>query len=352
MGFLLLIVGLVGSIIYGILWIISLVKKNGLAKKRFITSIILFVVMIIGTTMIDTGDADQTSAEADEPSEEVKEEMDQEAQEEKPEKEETEKEEPKEDIQFDYQQSEYLPATEEYKIVVNTTLPEGTDVTFGLAGEESDYDYNGVPESAKVKDGQLAVSLGKYVDEIDGREYIKNGTFELSASLSIHTDHKRNLHLLEEYGTYDEFVKNYKIDGDVTQTDYGYMIEGIGKKEVTITKAYSQEQIDQKRAEQKKAEAKNLEYARLKKNPDRHAGEYVTYTGEIVEINEGQGLTQLRLGLDEWHNDILFVEYDGYTDFIEGDQVTIYGEVYGSYSYTSQAGWEITLPGILADTVE
>ena len=50
-------------------------------------------------------------------------------------------------------------------------------------------------------------------------------------------------------------------------------------------------------------------------------------------------------------NDLVFVEYYGYTDFVDGDVVTIYGEVYGNYSYESQVGYNISLPGIIADEV-
>ncbi|WDI05025.1 hypothetical protein PUW25_26005 (plasmid) [Paenibacillus urinalis] len=107
----------------------------------------------------------------------------------------------------------------------------------------------------------------------------------------------------------------------------------------------------------KKANAQTIEYPHLSKNPDRYAGEYVTYTGEIVQILESGEFTNIRLAVtqDEWgynYNDLIFIEYEGLTDFVDGDVVTVYGEIYGAYSYTSQAGWEITLPGLVADTVE
>ncbi|GAK43483.1 hypothetical protein TCA2_5981 [Paenibacillus sp. TCA20] len=108
---------------------------------------------------------------------------------------------------------------------------------------------------------------------------------------------------------------------------------------------------------EKKANAQTIEYPHLSKNPDRYAGEYVTYTGEIVQILESGEYTNIRLAVtqNEWgydYNDLVFVEYEGLTDFVDGDVVTVYGEIYGAYSYTSQAGWEITLPGLVADTVE
>lgn len=116
-----------------------------------------------------------------------------------------------------------------------------------------------------------------------------------------------------------------------------------------------QEQLAKEAAE-KKANAQTIEYAQLKKNPDRYSDEYVKYTGEIVQILEGDGMTNIRLSVTKESygysfNDIVFVEYVGYTDFVDNDIVTIYGTVYGEYTYESQAGYNISLPGIIADEV-
>ncbi|KIL45775.1 hypothetical protein [Jeotgalibacillus soli] len=107
----------------------------------------------------------------------------------------------------------------------------------------------------------------------------------------------------------------------------------------------------------KKANAQTIEYAQMEKNPDRYTGEYVTYTGEILEINESDDYTIMRVAVTESSygydfNDVIWVEYAGYTEFVAEDVVTFYGEVYGGYSYTSQAGWEITVPAVMADTIE
>ena len=107
---------------------------------------------------------------------------------------------------------------------------------------------------------------------------------------------------------------------------------------------------------ERKANAQPIPYAQLKKNPDRYAYEYVKYTGEIIQILEGDNITNIRLAVTKTSygydfSDIVFIEYVGYTDFVDGDVVTVYGYVYGSYTYESQAGYNITLPGILADEV-
>jgi hypothetical protein len=133
--------------------------------------------------------------------------------------------------------------------------------------------------------------------------------------------------------------------------------EGKAKAEEEAKKAEEARIAAEKEAAEKKANAKPMEYAQLKKNPNRHAGTYVKYTGEILQIQEGDGFTVIRLAVtkDSYGynpNDVIWVEYLGYTDFVDEDIVTVYGEIMGEHSYTSQAGWDITIPSMFADSIE
>ncbi len=110
--------------------------------------------------------------------------------------------------------------------------------------------------------------------------------------------------------------------------------------------------------EELKAKAQTIEYAQLEKNTSRYEGDYVKYTGQIMQITEyDDNYTDIRLAVTEtdfgWdYDDAIYVEYDGYTDFVEDDVVTVYGEISGPYSYESVAGWEITIPGVYAQIIE
>jgi hypothetical protein len=337
------IIGFLAWIVITVLMVIALIKRNGKAKKWFLYGVGAFIVFAIGVSLAPPSSEVATT----EPAEEVKEEVV-----EKEDKKEKAEEVKKEELTFKIDSAAYNPEKEEFLIVASTNLPEGTEVFLGLLGEENDYDYNGVPDSGVVTEGKVSVVLGDHVDEIDGREYIRNGTFTLDGSFSVNKDFESNKHLFESLGEYDQFIKKYVIDAEVEETDKGYIVENLGSKSVTIDNAYSTEEIAQFKLAKKKETAKTIDFKQLEKNPDRHAGEYVTYTGEIVQIMEGDGNTVIRLALDDWANEILWIEYEGYTDFVEEDTVTIYGEVYGGYTYTSQAGWDITLPGIIADIIE
>jgi hypothetical protein len=64
MSILLTILGFLSTIVFGVLSLVSLIKKNGKAKKRGIYTAISFVVLIIGiTTMTSSSETISTSSE-------------------------------------------------------------------------------------------------------------------------------------------------------------------------------------------------------------------------------------------------------------------------------------------------
>ncbi|MGM0887006.1 MAG: hypothetical protein ACQEW5_08575 [Bacillota bacterium] len=48
---------------------------------------------------------------------------------------------------------------------------------------------------------------------------------------------------------------------------------------------------------------------------------------------------------------ILF-EYDGTEKYIAEDVITVYGDMTGEHNYRSQAGWDISIPSMFADSFE
>ncbi|RBQ23681.1 hypothetical protein ALNOE001_07370 [Candidatus Methanobinarius endosymbioticus] len=61
---------------------------------------------------------------------------------------------------------------------------------------------------------------------------------------------------------------------------------------------------------------------------------------------ESGGATDIRLTLDGSYGDIIYITYTGTTEAVEGDVITVYGTVYGTYTYTSQVNYQISLPRI------
>ncbi|TCI77705.1 hypothetical protein EVJ20_07015 [Exiguobacterium sp. SH0S1] len=99
-----------------------------------------------------------------------------------------------------------------------------------------------------------------------------------------------------------------------------------------------------------------IEFKHLSKGADRYAGEAVRFKGEIVQIQEDEEGTTIRLAVTQtsygWSpNDIIMLYYPELTDFFTDDVVTVDGYIIGDHTYTSQAGWDITVPLIGAETV-
>lgn len=97
-----------------------------------------------------------------------------------------------------------------------------------------------------------------------------------------------------------------------------------------------------------KASCKKISFKQLDKNPDAHTGERVKLSGQIVQIMENSGYSEIRMDVNDNFGDTVYITYLGTTPAVEDDMITIYGEVTGSYTYESQAGWTVTLPEISA----
>ncbi|MDR3519905.1 MAG: hypothetical protein P4L63_03420 [Candidatus Pacebacteria bacterium] len=105
------------------------------------------------------------------------------------------------------------------------------------------------------------------------------------------------------------------------------------------------------------SQAKKINFATLNKDPDSFNGTSAEFTGQIVEIKESNGQGVIRLDVTKedygWSGtDIIYVNYTGHNNFVENDVVNVYGVLQGSYTYTSQANYQITLPSIIACSVE
>jgi hypothetical protein len=96
------------------------------------------------------------------------------------------------------------------------------------------------------------------------------------------------------------------------------------------------------------AKSSAITFAHLKKNADRYKGKFWRFTGKIIEIGESGGRTKARVALDSYGQNVIFVEAPFETEFVDGARVEVMGLLTGSFSYTSQAGWNISIPSMLA----
>lgn len=97
-------------------------------------------------------------------------------------------------------------------------------------------------------------------------------------------------------------------------------------------------------------------FANLDKNPDSYKGQRCQYTGKIVQVMESAGTTDIRMNVTPgsygFWSDTVYVTFEGTTPAVEDSIIVVYGEIDGSYTYTSQAGYRITLPLIKAKYID
>lgn len=300
------LLGFFGFIIFLVIAGVSFFKKNGKGKKHLIIAGICFVVFAIMAT-IDSNDSTSSSQTAStEPKQEKKVE--------KPKK---------------------LSTISELTSLIKTGMSYDDYEKLKLTNKA---DYQGqfttptgiTGESWQAKDGYVVEvntadktvsEVKSFANEVDSESYVK------------------------EIQTREEAAKKAQDEAEA---------KAAAEKKAQDEAAAAEKARQAEAA--KKASAQTIDYPHLKKNPDSYKGTYVKYTGQIVQILEGDGATNIRLSVtkDSYGysiNDIIFVEYDGTTDFVENDIVTVYGKITGDYSYTSQAGYDIHLPGLLADEV-
>lgn len=106
----------------------------------------------------------------------------------------------------------------------------------------------------------------------------------------------------------------------------------------------------------KQSGVSSIDFKELNKEPQKYNNTLVKYTGEIIQIQEDNGVGFLRMNVTKnkygyWDNTI-YVVYGNHTDAVEKDIITVYGKLTGSVNYESIAGWNMTVPSMEAFLIE
>lgn len=96
-------------------------------------------------------------------------------------------------------------------------------------------------------------------------------------------------------------------------------------------------------------------YGQIERSPDRWYGEACKFSGRVLEVHDNpDGSVFMRVGTGSYGSKPIAVmmptiSHSGQdTDWlIEGSYVGFAGFLTGSYSYVSQAGWNISIPSVL-----
>jgi starvation-inducible outer membrane lipoprotein len=95
--------------------------------------------------------------------------------------------------------------------------------------------------------------------------------------------------------------------------------------------------------EKYKASCTVISLQELNSNINKYKGQHIKFTGQVVQINENNGRTEIVLSVTQvtggWSDsDLIYVTYNNKTSFKKGDVVTVYGAVSGDYSYFTTTG--------------
>lgn len=112
--------------------------------------------------------------------------------------------------------------------------------------------------------------------------------------------------------------------------------------------------------EEYRAMCETIDFDSLARNPDSYREQMFKFTGEVIQVIEGDGSADLRLNVtavtneySDWvyYEDTIYVTVrveEGADKILEEDIITVYGICSGSYTYESILGSQVTLPRIVA----
>lgn len=128
--------------------------------------------------------------------------------------------------------------------------------------------------------------------------------------------------------------------------------------------AKAKAEAEAKAEAKEKAEAEEAErigydtgitYDQLARTPDDYLAEKVKFRGTVIQVMEGDGVTQIRLAVNDNYDNILLGEFDSTiveSRILEDDTITIRGLSTGLITYESTMGGSISIPGVSIEQVE
>jgi hypothetical protein len=248
-------------------------------------------------------------------------------------------------------------------ISYDTKLPEGTTVKLKqyLPNLGPDENYERlfqdifVEVDAVVKDQKITHTFTN--EDVNGTKYV-SATYYYKVSIPTNSD--TNSFINESYPNESDFEKAFpEFKDSVIENEEEYNSYEIHYDDTTVKldNAYSLEEILSEYS------AEPISYKELEKNPEGHVDAPVMYKGTILEIQEQEvdyeeyghsNETILRLNVSDDPNEVIYVVYYSLlgTEFVRDDIVTVYGNITGSVTYESVAGYQITIPSLDAVVIE
>lgn len=99
----------------------------------------------------------------------------------------------------------------------------------------------------------------------------------------------------------------------------------------------------------------DVSYDDIARHPDEHNGDLLTYSGEVIQVIEGDDTVELRIAVNSNYDDIIYGVYDKRiidSRILEDDNIQFYGESCGIITYESTLGGMISIPSMSIYKIE
>ncbi len=161
--------------------------------------------------------------------------------------------------------------------------------------------------------------------------------------------------LRTDYAEYKEKMQEFeKLNADEIEARKIAAAKVLAEEEERIRKEKEAE-AKKKEEEEKKGYNTGITYKQLARTPDDFIGKKIKFSGKVAQVMDGDDETQIRLAVNESYDTVLYCGYDPkILDFriLQDDQITVYGEFRGLYSYQSTGAGVITIPCAWVEKIE
>lgn len=197
-------------------------------------------------------------------------------------------------------------------------------------------------------------SIDKLIKTIsDNEESIKSLQNDYDALKKMYDEYSEKMSPYENLATTEieaRTVEAERIIREEKELKEKEEAEALAKKEKE-----EEEARKQKEAEEKKGYDTGITYNSLARTPDDYIGKKVKFTGKVIQVIEGDLVTDLRVAVNKDYDTVIYAEYvPSIIPFriLDNDVITMYGTSTGVISYTSTLGGKITIPSMWIDKIE
>lgn len=128
------------------------------------------------------------------------------------------------------------------------------------------------------------------------------------------------------------------------------------EKELEEERKQEEEEAEEEQEREEEAERQDpnsyesVDYITLARNPENYVGKKLKFSGEILQVIEGDSNTEYRLAVNNDYDNVVYMSIsndDLPQRILEEDLVTVYGESTGKITYESTLGGNITIPSMV-----